>query len=125
MDDKERPAEPDAGDNGGAQRGGFAKVAKHLNELHPERRRPISRQLVHKWWLSRRSNRFPEAVETTGSSNGGRGNHIFDFAAVAVWYAEYRRTRQYEPRSEQRSKTVIPPPAGDGAPSVDDGTLAA
>lgn len=94
MSDKERPAEPGAGDDGTARRGGFAKAAERLNELYPVRRRPISRQLVHKWWLFRHSNGFPESVESTGSGNGGKGRPVFDLTAVETWYAKYQDTRR-------------------------------
>lgn len=92
MTDKECPTEPGAGDDGTA-RGGFAKVAEHLNELYPNRQRPISRQLVHKWWLYRHFNAFPAAVESKGTTRGGEGRPVFDKAEVARWYASYSRHR--------------------------------
>ena len=91
--DKELPAEPVVGDEGTDQ-GGFAEVARHLNREYPERRRPISRQLVHKWWIYRKSNRFPEAIGSKGRGNGGQGRPYFDLNAVAEWYERYTDTRQ-------------------------------
>lgn len=96
MNDKECPAEPVVGDNGtGARRGGFAKIAERLNELHPSRQRPVSRQLVHKWWMYRHFNAFPAAIDSTGSpgTSGGKGRPIFDIAAVEAWHAHYIQTR--------------------------------
>lgn len=93
MVDKECPAEPVVGDKG-KDRGGFAKAAEHLNDLFPVRRRPISRQLVHKWWLFRHSNGFPEAIEKTdGNGNGGKGRPVFDLDAITDWYVRYCDTR--------------------------------
>lgn len=92
MNDKECPAEPAAGDDGPA-RGGFAEAAKHLNRFHPTRQRPISRQLVHKWWLYRHWNDFPEAVDVTGTANGGKGRPVFEMRDVKDWYVSYLRHR--------------------------------
>jgi hypothetical protein len=120
MGDKECPAEPVVGDQD--RQGGFAKTAEHLNELFPNRRRPISRQLVHKWWLYRHLNGFPASKDTSGTVNGGKGRPIFDFDAVDTWYRQsisYRR--HYGAYGNQ-------PPARESGtkPITDDGdTLAA
>jgi hypothetical protein len=97
------PAEPVVGDQGSAALGGFAKIADHLNALYPNRPRPISRQLAHKWWMYRHSNGFPEAVNSNGSANGGRGRPLFDIAAVEKWHANYIETRRRQtPLTAQR-----------------------
>lgn len=99
---KQHPAEPVVDDNGESQ-GGFAWIAGQLNDLYPNRPRPISRQLVHKWWVHREWNRFPEAVGMVGS---GRGRPVFSRRAVIKWYVHYRHTRG-APLSEEAS---TPPP---------------
>lgn len=113
--DKEGPAEPVVGDKG-TTRGGFAEVAKHLNREYPVRQRPISRQLVHKWWLYRHSNGFPEAIATSGSS-GGTGRPVFDVTAIIKWYAKYCETRlrhnSLTTRQEPEAKTMTG--TGDGS----------
>jgi hypothetical protein len=86
---KQHPTEPVVDDNGESQ-GGFAWIAGQLNALHPNRPRPISRQLVHKWWVHRAYNRFPEAIGKVGS---GKGRPIFSRGAVIKWYDRYRDTR--------------------------------
>jgi len=115
MNDKERPAEPAAGDKEDPARGGFAEVAKRLNREDPDRQRPISRQLVHKWWINRHFNRFPEAVETIGSGNGGQGRARFDIETVVDWYIKYRETRHRTTTPQRRTE---PPTAG----TVNNGT---
>lgn len=105
MSDKERPADSVV-DGKGRTRGGFSEVAHLLNERFPRRRRPISRQLVHKWWLFRHDNRFPEAADTEGTSRGGRGSAKFHYAAVVEWYELHR-----QPRDERRYTTQGAPPA--------------
>ena len=93
MIDKERPAEPVVDDTDTPRTGGFAKVAEQLNKDYPVRRRPISRQLVHKWWICRHSNGFPEATAVRGSASGGRGRPVFDLDEVDAWYVKYSGTR--------------------------------
>lgn len=83
MNDTHRPTEP-VGEAKEPQ--GFAGIARHLNELHPDRRRPISRQLVYKWYICRRTNRFPEPVATSG---GGSGHSVWDLETVATWYEKW------------------------------------
>lgn len=94
MTDRQRPAEP-ATDDKGRSEGGFAWIAEELNKRFPPtpHQRPISRQLVHKWWIKRHDNGFPEAVATKGSTNGGRGHHVFDLRNAIDWYVMYRKTR--------------------------------
>lgn len=91
MPREQHPAEPVVGDNGKSE-GGFAEIARQLNDLYPNRPRPISRQLVHKWWMFRHYNAFPEAVKTKGSTNG-QGRPVFDVENVIDWYASYLRHR--------------------------------
>lgn len=99
------PAEPVVGDEGSAGQGGFQKIADHLNMLYPTRPRPISRQLVHKWWMHRHFNAFPEAVNPPGSANGGKGRPLFDITAVETWHAHYIRTRRTQkPLTAQRAQ---------------------
>lgn len=92
MPDKEHAAEPVV-DGKGRTQGGFSEVAQLLNELFPKRRRPISRQLVHKWWLYREDNQFPDAIDAVGTSHGGRGCSKFSYAEVIRWYERHRRYR--------------------------------
>jgi hypothetical protein len=110
MIDKECPAEPVVGDDGSA-RGGFAKAAEILNGLFPNRPRPISRQLVHKWWLYRHFNGFPAAIDISGS---GKGRPVFDLDAVAAWYVSYRRHRGAPGNQEQTIRTTAGTPTADG-----------
>lgn len=84
------PAEPVVDGNGKTE-GGFAELARQLNLRHPGRRRPISRQLVHKWWMFRHYNRFPEAIDSRGNTSGGKGRPVFDIDSVVTWYADYRK----------------------------------
>lgn len=85
----QHPTEPVVDDNGKSQ-GGFAWIAGQLNKDYPHRQRPISRQLVHKWWTRRSWNKFPEAIGTVGS---GKGHPVFSRNAVMEWYKRYRDTR--------------------------------
>lgn len=110
MSDKECPAEPVVGDEGTAQ-GGFARAAEHLNALYPVRRRPISRQLVHKWWLHRYFNGFPEAVALSGT---GKGRSVFDLKAIAEWYASYRRHRGAIDRQPAPTTLTASKPSAEG-----------
>ena len=73
----------------GKTHGGYADIARRLNALHPERPRPISRQLVERWYQCRGSNQFPErhSVEVAG----GRALVLFDLQAVERWYVRERR----------------------------------
>lgn len=89
-----RPDEPTTDDKEKTQ-GGFAWVAEELNKKFPPapHQRPISRQLVHKWWTKRHDNGFPEAITIKGSTNGGRGHHVFRAKDVTAWYVLYRKTR--------------------------------
>lgn len=88
MNDDHRPTEPAGENTDSSERKGFAGIARLLNELHPDRRRPISRQLVHKWYLHRSYNRFPEPAAMAG---GGTGRPVFDITEVENWYISYRR----------------------------------
>lgn len=81
MNEDHDPAEP-AGDDKEEPRG-FAGVAKWLNKHYPNRKRPISRQLVHKWYLYRHHNGFPGSVTTMGRS-------AFDLEDVEKWYVKFR-----------------------------------
>lgn len=121
MNDKECPAEPVVDDDGTGGRGGFTKVAERLNTLHPTRTRPISRQLVHKWWMYRHFNAFPDAVMSAGTANGGKGRPLFDIPAVEAWYASYRQHR-LECTASTRKRTQHVTAAES---STEDDTLAA
>jgi len=85
--------------------GGFSDIARVLNELFPNRRRPISRQLVHKWYMYREDNKFPEAASTTGSTNGGKGHPEFNYTVVVGWYERERLHR--DERRYIRSRTAM------------------
>ena len=102
MTEARRPAEP-AGDDK-EENTGYAAVARRLNELDPKRRRPISRQLVYKWYMYRAHNGFPEAVGMRGS---GTGRPIFDMKAVEIWYAKHRSTHG-DPTFGQQTSTQAP-----------------
>lgn len=88
-----RPADPVV-DEKGNRLGSYAEVARQINERYPaqNRRRPVSRQLVHKWFQYRYHNRFPAPKEYRGSANGD-GNPMFDIKEVLDWYADRRQYR--------------------------------
>lgn len=81
------PAEPVEDDS---THGGFAEIARRLNAFHPERSRPISRQLVHRWFECKGSNRFPEPqlVEINGKPRSA-----YDLDEVQRWYVDRERER--------------------------------
>lgn len=81
------PAEPV---EDGSTYGGFAEIARRLNALHPERPRPISRQLVHRWFECQGYNHFPapQVVKTNGKQKSA-----FDLDAVERWYVGRERER--------------------------------
>lgn len=114
MTDTEHPADPVV-DSKGRTQGGFTEVAQLLNELFPKRRRPISRQLVHKWWVYRYDNQFPEAIDAVGTSRGGRGCSKFSYTAVVSWYEVHRRCR--DERRYTSSSTTVAAPLADLEPS--------
>lgn len=122
MNNDHRPAQP-GGDDKETSSAGFAAVARRLNELFPERPRPISRQLVHKWFLHRHYNGFPAAFP----AGSGMGRPVFDMEAVVDWYISHRRHHGGEPLIEQTASPApligkdSPPPSETGA----EGTLAA
>lgn len=97
MNEEQRPAEP-AGDDKEDSCAGFAGLARFLNEEFPERRRPISRQLVHKWFLYRHHNGFPGPV----SMAGGGGRPEFSKQDVHKWYIRFR-SNHGDPQIEQRN----------------------
>lgn len=99
MNDSHRPAEP-AGDD--KERGGYTEVAKRLNKKYPERKRPISRQLVHKWYMYRHHNGFPAPESMSGS---GTGRPEFNLAGAEEWYVNYRRSHG-DPQIQQRSTST-------------------
>ncbi len=107
MNDKERPTEPVVDDKGRTH-GGFSGVAGVLNTLFPNRRRPISRQLVHKWWIFRHDNEFPEAISMVGSTNGGLGRPEFTYADAVAWYQDKRQHR--DERRYALSRDALPEP---------------
>lgn len=73
--------------------GGFAEIARQISARHPDRRRPISRQLVERWYKCRLSNGFPErkAVEVRGKEKP-----LFDLEEVLRWHTQWMRDRQPE-----------------------------
>lgn len=85
MTETHRPAEPV--EEGKKKHVGFAAVAERLNKLNPNRKRPISRQLVYKWYIHRSYNGFPAPISP---AKGGNGRPEFDLKAVEKWYATYR-----------------------------------
>lgn len=83
-----RPAEPTEEGN---TYGGFADIARRLNALHPERGKPISRQLVQRWYVCRRSNGMPDRQPIEA---GGKVKLLFDLQAVELWHAARTLTRR-------------------------------
>jgi hypothetical protein len=73
--------------------GGFAEIARQINARHPERGRPISRQLVERWYKCRGANEFPERrnVEV-----GGKTKPLFNLDEVMRWHARWLRERSTE-----------------------------
>lgn len=89
------PAEPVVDDG---SYGGFTAIARELSNMHPERTRPFSRQLVHRWYLNREYNDFPEAQPVLAKS--GKIKLWFRLDAVYEWHQSYRRYRH--PRQSGR-----------------------
>jgi hypothetical protein len=85
------PAEPVVDDG---SYGGFTAIAQRLSEMHPERARPFSRQLVHRWYLKRDYNDFPEALPVRARS--GKIKLWFRLEAVDEWHHSYRQHRRLE-----------------------------
>ncbi len=83
------PAEPVVDENGSY--GGFAEVARRLTELHPERSRPFSRQLVNRWYTHREYNAMPEKVPVR---RDGKVVELFDLREVEEWHKTYRQHRR-------------------------------
>jgi len=75
----------------GSTYGGFADIARRLNALHPERTKPISRQLVHRWFQCRESNGFPDKHCT--EVDGGRNRVLFNLQDVERWHTTQHRPR--------------------------------
>lgn len=123
MVENHRPAEPVVDDKGKTY-GGFAEVAQLLNKLFPKRERPISRQLVYKWWEYRVENQFPEATGVAGTSNGGRGCSKFSYAEVVAWYIDKRQYRD-ELRYIRSGASIIFPTPGHSATDSGEDSLAA
>lgn len=78
--------------------GGFADIARRLNALHPERSRPISRQLVQRWFVCREANGMPDRQPI--EVEGGKTKPLFDLQAVERWHSTRRRTRESVPPIE-------------------------
>jgi hypothetical protein len=70
--------------------GGFADIARRLNALHPERQKPISRQLVQRWFTCREVNNFPEATLVKVK---GKWGSLFDVEEAVRWYIDRERSR--------------------------------
>ena len=98
MNEDHGPAEPAGDDKEGPT--GFAGVARWLNREYPNRKRPISRQLVHKWYLYRHHNGFPASIATTGRP-------AFDITDVEQWYVKYRSSHG-EPHIRRRTPHTLP-----------------
>lgn len=94
MTGNRRPAEPVVDDDGN-KLGGYSLVAAYINERFPaqDRRQPVSRQLVHKWYRYRTHNRFPHAVDYTPTHGTTGGNPLFRIDDVLAWYADRRQYR--------------------------------
>jgi hypothetical protein len=107
MEEQRRSTDPVV-DSKGRTHGGYAGVAEVLNTLFPYRRRPISRQLVQKWWEYREVNEFPAAAATSGNFNRGRGRPEFDYAAVVKWYRSKRQHRDEVRYRRSRTEVITP-----------------
>ena len=92
----ENPAEPVVEDDGSY--GGFSAIARLLSEQQPGRERPYSRQLVHKWYINREWNNFPESRQVR--SKTGKVKTMFVLADVDSWHRTYRATRRGRPPIE-------------------------
>jgi hypothetical protein len=97
------PAEPVVVDDG-ISYGGFTEIARRLSARHPERTRPISRQLVHRWYSTREYNDFPDTVDVRVRSGKIKAWFIIDEACE--WYDGYRKYHQY-PRYERHEPPSI------------------
>lgn len=89
----ENPTEPVVGTKD--SHGGFAKIAKILNDEDPGRTNPISRQLVHRWYCYRGSNDFPEKHAVMVAE--GKIKLLFDLAEVRRWHMSWRQ--HHKPRT--------------------------
>jgi hypothetical protein len=103
MNEDHGPAEPAGDDKEEQQPRGFAGLARWLNNEYPNRKRPISRQLVHKWFLYRHHNGFPAPVSPPGG--GGSGRPTFDVEEVDRWYFKFRGSHG-EPGIQRRTSQV-------------------
>lgn len=93
-------------DDDGKTYGGFSEIARMLNAQQPDRERPYSRQLVHKWYINRGHNRFPEAHPVRTRS--GRVRLMFNKNVVDDWHRIYRQTRVPRPRPTTPEIDTIP-----------------
>lgn len=78
----------------GSPHGGFAEIARQINARHPERGKPISRQLVERWYKCRggeRGNGFPERQNVEVD---GKFKPLFDIEEVLRWHSRWMRDRQ-------------------------------
>lgn len=71
---------------------GYTVIAKRLSAQHPERTRPFSRQLVHRWFLRRAYNDFPAPHMVT--MDNGKVKKLFLWKAVEEWHRTYRAHHQ-------------------------------
>lgn len=92
----ENPAELVVDDDG--TYGGFAKIARVLSLTQP-RGKDFSRQLVHKWYINREHNSFPEAHLVRTST--GRVKQMFVMADVEEWHRSYRRHHNTAARTSE------------------------
>lgn len=87
----ENPTEPVVEDDGSYK--GFSAIARLLSAQQPDRERPYSRQLVHKWYQNRGTNKFPEARQVRTKT--GKVRAMFVMTDVEDWYRttypEHRR----------------------------------
>lgn len=79
-------------DNADGLYAGYAAIARHLSALNPERPRPVSRQLVHRWYQRSGYNNLPAPCRVRVRS--GKVKLMFDVTAVEQWYRLYRMTRK-------------------------------
>ncbi len=82
------PAEPVVDDG---SYGGYAKIARTLSAMHPERPRDFSRQLVERWYKNRGHNHFPESHPVLAKT--GKVKNWFNLDEVVKWHVSYRRGR--------------------------------
>lgn len=98
-----KPAEPVVVDDGSYR--GYAKIARILSAMDPDRERPYSRQLVERWHKRRTYNGFP-ASHRVKNPESGAVKTMFVLAEVVAWHLRYRDTHNVSGSPERRTLTT-------------------